>query len=531
MILLKNISLSRLTVALILSVILLPDYLSAQQKTIPLNRFFTREVERALLKDSVIRQSGIKPFLESDLDLTKIVGFQKDSIRIFEKYQKYLFTSHLVTVKKDDYYFALDPVFNFTLQEDFANKSLYGDSIRLFQNTRGLQAIGDIGSKFSFQTSFYENQTYLPAYQKAFADSTQVMPGMGRWKQFKFLGYDYAYAQGWLSYKPTDWLNIQFGNGKHFIGHGYRSVLLSDAAFNYPYIKTAFKFFDGKLTYNSIYASLQTLERLPVGEVPESLFKRKSASFHYLSWMPCRFVEIGLFEAIVWQRYGDDGTQPQVLGAYIPVIGVNTANLGFNSKHNALVGVNGKFRITEQLMLYGQAALDNPKRKSIAYQAGLSYFDLILRNLDIQLEYNSMGDYMYASSHPLQSYTHFNQPLGHPAGPGATEMLAIVNYRKKRILGQFKFNQIDQQNSPAGNWRSIPGDNELTDMRWPSKQTQQFDVHGGYLVNPKTNFQVLLFYTYRMENTTLPAGDHITARSNIFGLAIRTNLLNQYNDF
>ena len=528
---LKKISFKNIAAQLILLVMLLPQFILAQQKTIPLNRFFTREVERAVLKDSVVRQTGMKPFLESDFDLSQIVGLQEDSIRIYEKYQKYLYTSHLVTIKKDDYFFALDPVFNFSLQEDFADKSLYGDSIHFFQNTRGIQAIGDIGTKFSFQTSFYENQAYLPAYQKSFADSTQVMPGMGRWKQFKSIGYDYAYAQGWLSYKPTKWINIQFGNGKHFIGHGYRSILLSDAAFNYPYIKSALTFFDGKLSYSTIYASLQTLERLPVGEVPESLFKRKSASFNYLSWMPCQYVEVGLFEAVVWQRHGDSGTLQQAMGAYIPVIGVNTTSLGLNNKHNVLVGINGKFKVTKHLMFYGQAALDNPKRKSIAFQAGLSYFDLIIPYLDIQLEYNSMGDFMYASSHPLQSYSHFNQPLGHPAGPGASEIMAIINYRKKRIIGQFKFNQIDQTNSPAGNWRSLPGDDVRTNMSWPTKQTQQFDVSAGFLVNPKTNFQIMLNYSYRMEKISLPSGENLSAKSNIFGLSIKTNLMNHYNDF
>ena len=31
--------------------------------------------------------------------------------------------------------------------------------------------------------------------------------------------------------------NFEVGNGKQFIGDGYRSLLLSDAAFSYPFVK------------------------------------------------------------------------------------------------------------------------------------------------------------------------------------------------------------------------------------------------------------------------------------------------------
>lgn len=517
-------------VALVLSIIVLQS--AAQQKVIPLNFFFTNETDRAVLKDSVARHTAIKPLLESDFDLTGITGFQKDSIRIYEKYQKFLFTSHLFSVKKDDYFLAIDPLFNFTLQFDDVNKRVYDDSINLYQNTRGLQAIGDIGNKFSFQTSFYENQAYIPAYQKAFADSTLVIPGMGRWKPYKFLGYDYAMATGWISYKPAKWLNLQFGNGKQFIGHGYRSLLLSDAAFSYPYIKGSFRMFDGKLVYNTIYASLQTLERLPVGEVPESLFKRKGGTFNYLSWMPNQYLELGLFEGIIWQRYTEeDGTRRQAFGAYVPVLGLNAMNLGFNNKHNVIAGANARIKVTDHMMIYGQFVYDNPKRNSTGWQAGLKYFDLILRNLDVQLEWNSLGDYLYASSYPLQSYSHFNQPLGHPSGPASDEMVAIISYRKKRIIGRFKFNQIRQQLSPQGNWRSLPSDEILSDRVWPNKTTQQFDIQAGLLINPKTNLQVLGFYTYRNESTQIPFGDKLVGRSNIYGITLKTNLINLYNDF
>ena len=90
-------------------------------------------------------------------------------------------------------------------------------------------------------------------------------------------------SSGYISYSPIKEFNIQFGQGKHFIGDGYRSMLLSDNSFNYPYLSISLNLLDGKLFYKTVNAWMQTLERMPLSASPEALFKRKSGSFHYLS--------------------------------------------------------------------------------------------------------------------------------------------------------------------------------------------------------------------------------------------------------
>ena len=42
---------------------------------------------------------------------------------------------------------------------------------------------------------------------------------------------DYAMANGHVSFQTSKHFNFQFGHGKHFIGDGYRSMLLSDNCF------------------------------------------------------------------------------------------------------------------------------------------------------------------------------------------------------------------------------------------------------------------------------------------------------------
>jgi len=508
------------------------ESLMAQQKTIPLNRNFTQEVERTMLRDTAqVVHMASKPFLESAMDLTNVRMLGKDTLKVYSVDQGLLFKHHLLSIRKDDFFLAVDPLFDFSYGLDLADKTAYADTVNLFNNQRGLQFLGDIGTKFSFQTSFYENQSFLPLYLKNFADTSGVVPGFGRTKPYRNGGFDYAMANGWISYTPRKWVNIQFGNGKNFIGHGYRSLLLSDAAFSYPYIKATTNFFRNKLQYTAMYASLQTLERLPLGEVPEALFKRKGASINYLSWIPNSRIELGLFEGVIWERYDSTGTKPQPWGAYIPVIGVNTAINGLSSKQNVLVGANLKIKITKNFYVYGQVALDDSRHGAVGYQAGGKYFDLLINGLDLQVEWNSLGDNMYASAFPLQSYTHVNQPLGHPTGPATNELIGILNYRYRRFITQVKYNTFVHSTGPEGSWMNNPEVVQTNIAAWPVLSTSQLDVTAGIYINPKTNVQLLLGYTGRTDKINYNWMDDTTNHTSFVYIAFRTNLINRYADF
>jgi hypothetical protein len=505
---------------------------NAQQNTLPLNRFFTQEIDRVLLQDSQQVHTASKPYVESKINLARVTGYAKDSVKVYEWYDDKLLRSHLFSIKGDDFSIAIDPLMDFGWAIDLADTSAYADTVNLWSNTRGLQVLGNLGKKFSFQTGFYENQTFLPLYQKAFADSTKVIPGMGRWKVHKYVGYDYAMAFGLISYSPKEWVNIQFGHGKNFIGHGYRSILLSDAAFNYPYFKSTLYFLKGKVQYTSLYAPLTTLDRLPLGETPESLYRRKGYSYNYLSFLPNKRIEIGLFEGIIWKRYdASEGTLPQPWGAYVPVIGLNTALNGMAGVNNVIVGANLKIQTNKHSYVYSQVALDDTKNAGLGWQVGAKYFNLLLPNLDLQVEYNNVGDNFYASHYANQSYTHTNQPLGHPTGPASTELLGILNYRWHRIIAQIKYNHISQGLGPEASWRNDPEVILQTFAPWPTQAVQQWDIQAGLYLNPKTNLQVLFGWTDRLEKTKFNWQPDGTQHTSMLYLSLRTNLINRYSDF
>ena len=71
----------------------------------------------------------------------------------------------------------------------------------------------------------------------------QTIQGQGFYKDYNsgvienLRGYDYLNAQAYVGINVSKSVAIEFGHGKHFIGNGIRSMLISDYANNYFYLK------------------------------------------------------------------------------------------------------------------------------------------------------------------------------------------------------------------------------------------------------------------------------------------------------
>lgn len=455
----------------------------------------------------------------------------------------------------DKFYMAIDPLFNFELGRDMADSS--GEN--LYKNTRGFIVRGNIGDKLAFESSFYENQATYAQYIDDYIFSTNklfpqtvnyqydVIPGQGRAKKFKLNGYDYAMASGYVSYSPIKLINIQIGHGKHFVGDGYRSLLLSDNSFNYPYarITTTYK----NVQYTNLYTSFMNLTNGGVKTPPnvERLFQKKTASFQLLSINFFKRLQIGLFQGMIWEAADTTNRQHLSFNTFNPIIGVNTAVYGLHNTNNIVAGATLKIKITNSISVYGQYMLDdtyqkNSKgdiRKKYGYQIGLKYFDLFtIKNLHLQLEYNNVRPYAYASDNTYQSYTHYNQALAHPLGANFYEAVGFLNYRIKDFFIQLKGNYAvkgaDSLNMNYGGniFRSdnnFPINQSLENIQTTQglKTTIMYqDIHVGYLVNPSTNFNIVLGIINRSEKT-----DRSNKQTQFIYFGIRTSLNNFYYDF
>lgn len=449
----------------------------------------------------------------------------------------------IVNDTTDKFYLTFDPLFNFEAGRDFADKT--GE--RLYKNTRGFLIRGDIGKNLSFETSFYENQAtyvkyidnYIASTNKLFPQTANytydVIPGQGRAKAFKKNGYDYAMASGYVSYSPCKTVNIQVGHGKHFVGDGYRSLLLSDNSFNYPYarITTTYK----NIQYTNLYTSFMNLTEggVKTPRYTERLFQKKTGNFQMLSVNFLHHIQLGLFQGMIWEAADSTNRQHVNFNTFDPLIGVNSVVYGLHNKNNVLLGATLKLKITNSFSLYGQCMLDDDIKKKYGYQVGFKYFDLFtIKNLHVQGEFNTIRPYAYAANNPEQSYTHYNQALAHPLGANFYEAIGFINYKVHDFFVEIKMNYaikgVDSSSINFGGniFKSDLGVSRMFDTQGQGLKTTIMyqDIHIGYLVNPATNFNIVLGVSNRIAKTY-----KTTSTTQFVYLGIRTSLANFYYDF
>jgi hypothetical protein len=507
----------------------------AQQQNIPLNREFgltnqkvfngfENNVHTSLLPlgNSFINDVSLSDLSKSEEDiyLLNVSKSEKKPRNFFGWMWRSFAYDNLLVVDTGNFYLTVDPLFNLEMGKD--SEDTTGNSFS--KNTRGAIVRANVGDKFSFETSLYENQMFLPQYQTDYVKATGVVPGQGRVKRFKGNGFDFAASSANLSFTPNKHLNFQLGTGKNFVGDGYRSLLLSDASFNYPFWKIIGTFGkNDKFQYTKLNATLSSVTRRDPGSTGEAVFERKTMSTHYFSWLATKWLNVGLFESTMWQTEDSTGTKPLQWQQFNPIIGLNTLTTGFNDVNHTVVGTNLKFKLPFNAVVYNQFVYDGGSK--FGYQIGAKYFGI--PNLTLQAEYNNVEPYAYSSDLPLQAYSNYNEAIAHPSGANFNEIVGIVNYKYKRVFTQVKMNLITSNLSGSNIFISenviIPF--AATDIE---RKLTILQAHVGFMVNPKNNMSLTIGINKRTEEISAL---NITNETNYVYFGFRTNLRNLYNDF
>ena len=257
------------------------------QKNIWLNKAYSLQYD--IIADSLNNRmcTAIKPYRFEEFKQLPLTHYNYSKL-LNSKWGNKLFNQDLITMTQgSDYGLYLNPLFDFSLGYDIDNMH------QTWTNTRGLQFTGFIGKKLSFNTNLYENQAVTLNYIDTFFTQSRVMPGQGRAKRFGTNGLDFPWAEGYLSYTTYKYFNVQLGNGKNFIGNGYRSLLLSDNSYVMPYLKLTTSV--GKVKYNNIFTEFNDFRGSNLAV--DSLYNKKKAHIHYLDWSLTKRLNIGLFEA------------------------------------------------------------------------------------------------------------------------------------------------------------------------------------------------------------------------------------------
>ncbi|MCB0781839.1 MAG: hypothetical protein KDC03_20325, partial [Flavobacteriales bacterium] len=203
-----------------LTALTIAAFSQAQQNDVPFQRDVYEGIERNAARIDDRSLTGLKPVLESRVDVTGAMGYRVDSTRYFYWLTEKLFRDHLLDVREGDLRLTLDPLFRFEVGLEQGDATPYADTNRFYQNVRGFRITGDLGPKVSFQTMFHETQAIMPQYLFRSALAIGAMPSQGRVKFPAVPKMDFGWSQSSLSYSPARWINLQLGHGKHFVGHG-----------------------------------------------------------------------------------------------------------------------------------------------------------------------------------------------------------------------------------------------------------------------------------------------------------------------
>ena len=485
--------------------------------------------------------TSIKPYNINEVK--KIVSI--DTLFIVPTNNKildYALNKNYIHFEQGDFNFNINPACNFEYSKDV------DDTLNGWTNTRGLYIDADITKKVHVYTSFYENQARFRDYRNDRVKElgSRTIPGQSRAKNFgdDNQAYDYAFADSYVSYNPDSIFNFQLGHGKNFIGDGYRSLLLSDNAMNYPYFKITTNIWHIK--YINMWSQQYIVEK---DHDANTRYQKKWNVMHYLDWSVTKWLNIGIFETIVWGDEDSLGNHRGFEFNYInPVTFERPIEFSIGSPDNVLMGLTGKLTLWKKHILYGQLVLDEFKFSEIkarngwygnkyAIQAGYKTYDIAhIKNLDFQTEFNYVRPFMYSHFTYEEQYGHALQSMAHPRGSNFYESVSFLRYSYKRFFVEAKYLYLvhgqDTANTNYGNniFKLYPSKTQeygnVTAKSGIQNTVVYKDLNISYMINPKCNMNVCFGITNRTQNSSITDKNQM-----MYYIGFRSTLNNFYYDF
>ncbi len=455
------------------------------------------------------------------------LAYSLDTINIQDKgLWKYITHKNVLHIRDSFVNIQVNPILNGSIF--FSNN----DTSNLYRNTRGFYVTGNILDKIHFETFFTENQIFAPEYQSQYISTYGIYPGQGRVKNFKTYGFDFAQSQANIFIKITKRWLFGLGNGKHFIGSGYRSMLLSDVSFNFPYLYNKVNF-TNKISYSVQQYWLQNLVRLSAYNTSEPSFQRKYMSNYLFNVEISKFFNTYIYNAHISGNLDSvyRNTQPNLL-FYQPLPFINQM---IDRSSYSYSGLGLSFSI-KKFKLYSQLASD--KNKNYATQWGVKHVLKSIKNFqsEILLEHNTAMPNMYHDVYGTRTnMVHYNQSIIHPLNNGFKEYIAKGSFLMLKRIGlniQYMYAgfYIDSLGvSSKEKIFNVNHQNLNTSYIYSNEHNhvQFLNVNIYYLLNNIYNLAFFTEFTQRMEQNI-----YNNRKTNVFyTIGIKTYLHKEYFDF
>ena len=240
---------------------------------------------------------------------------------------------------------------------------------------------------------------------------------------------------GRVSYTPNHIFNFQIGVDRNFIGEGSRSLFLSDYGKPYPFAQIRARFWH--IEYLVMYQFFK--------ENYNQSWQAKYGAMHYLSWNLAKWLNIGIFETVVFQPKDTLLNRGYELEYLNPVIFYRPQEYAIGSSDNVLLGasISAKWK---GHTLYGQLILDEFLLSEIRAKSGWwankygaqlgvkGRFTLKKEKFFYRVEGNAVRPYTYAHLNPLQNYANAGYTLVHPYGGNFGEILSELKWQKNNWM-------------------------------------------------------------------------------------------------
>jgi hypothetical protein len=510
----------------------------AQSDYQPYSYQFYQKLNSDLYSTKTNEHTSLKPFFGQDSVLKphydSLMNYGADGKQHSLLYRK-IFNEHLIDYKGSGSTFYADLLPDFDIGRDFSGK------LTTSTTSLGLQLGGTFGSKFYYNVTGYQSSAIVPDYLSNYINQVGVIPGQAYAKTYRDNGYDWSYITATVSYTPVKYLNISAGRDKTFIGDGYRSMLLSDYASPYPFVKLT-----GTLG-NVRYMVMWTYMNDPAFTSQYGIDRKKFGVFHYLDWNVSKRLSIGFFENIMGFFTDDNGVKRPFDFNYInPIIFMKPVNNASDDPDKSLLGFTAKYKISDGITAYGQFALNEFVGKDFfssngasvnkyGWQLGIRGGDLFgVKSLSYLLETNNAKPYTYSARSAIENYSENSEPLAHPWGANFREVVGLLNYTYKRFdfSGEVDFGHygLDEDglnygkdifeiyNNPARLFGNYTGQGLTTNMYYLEGKV-------AYILNPKYNLRIELGGLFRQEQNS-----QFTDKTTMITIGLRSSFRQLYTD-
>jgi hypothetical protein len=518
------------------------------QLNIPFHHGSYVDIEKGFLKEDN-SHTAVKPYRYNQV--AKVIDLDTEKSRFLKRKSSWLgrkfWNENLAVIKGENYWFTTNLLLDLQIGNDNS------DVKYTFNNSRILQVQGAIGKNLSFSASIYESQGRFASYlnevftaeQRKTFSSAGLVYGRGKAKQFKEDAYDYPVSEGYISYTPSKFFNVQLGQGKNFIGDGYRSLLFSDVASPYPYVKLTTNFW--KIQYTNIWSWMTDIS---IDARLGNAHPRKYVSTHYLSINVNKRLNLGLFESVITDnsRTGTldmDFVNPLIFYKSLEFARGEDAGSG-------VIGLSAKYKLSNKFMLYSQFVLDEFTLEEIkantgywgnkyGFQIGAKYFDALnVKNLFVQMEYNKITPYTFSHKTPIFNYGHYGESLAHTWGANFWESILIAQYKKNRLALSLKMiygeKGFDTDDLNYGGDIYKPYDTRVQDYgneigQGATAKIFNSDLQVSYLINPSTDLKVFGGFVMRTFTPEVITDTNFGSTTLWLTLGLKVDLFNWYLDF